>query len=285
MVALDLSPGDAVKIYGLTADGLRQLNGRRGVVTKVLPESSSYEVRVSAARSETIPVSNVTPVASLPSDAALCRGVEGLDPDARAPCGYQELPFREGDAVEVFGLTSEAGRELNGKNGTVLEFDEESGRFKVRFSMGMVGNRYEYTCKLLRPGQLRQVCKNPCSKNRIGQGPRAAAAAGPASPFSRDASGGGGSGQEQGGGGTGGGTCRFAPGERVEVYGLQSESGRALNGSSGVVLRYVEATDRYEVACPDENAPKSLKGDNLRLPVLSAADLLRPGSAAPGSYL
>ncbi|CAK0864469.1 unnamed protein product [Prorocentrum cordatum] len=52
--------------------------------------------------------------------------------EARAKA--QEL--RVGDAIEVFGLTSETGRPLNGRSGSVTRPIPEKGRFEVRLSLG-----------------------------------------------------------------------------------------------------------------------------------------------------
>merc|ERR1712012_1322064 len=37
------------------------------------------------------------------------------------------------------------------------------------------------------------------------------------------------------------------PGDRVEVYGLQSEAGRALNGKTGLITKYVEGRFQVEL--------------------------------------
>ncbi|CAK0906519.1 unnamed protein product [Prorocentrum cordatum] len=53
------------------------------------------------------------------------------------------------------------------------------------------------------------------------------------------------------------------PGERVEVFGLQSEAGRGLNGKSGVITKWDEAKGRFQVELGQANL-QSLKPDNLR---------------------
>merc|ERR1711959_443125 len=57
--------------------------------------------------------------------------------------------------------------------------------------------------------------------------------------------------------------AEFKPGHCVEVFGLESESGKRLNGQSGIVVKYLKDTKRYEVRfIPDYIV--SLKSDNLR---------------------
>jgi len=45
--------------------------------------------------------------------------------------------LKPGDAVVVYGLTSEAGQKLNGKSGVITKYVEESGRFVVELTKGM----------------------------------------------------------------------------------------------------------------------------------------------------
>lgn len=53
------------------------------------------------------------------------------------------------DLVEVHGLESETGRQLNGRIGTVLQYIEATGRFEVKFGPEQVA--------LLRPDKLRRA--------------------------------------------------------------------------------------------------------------------------------
>lgn len=51
-------------------------------------------------------------------------------------------------------------------------------------------------------------------------------------------------------------------GDRVRVHGLQSESGKLLNGLEGEVIRYVHESSRYEVSIGSD--VKALRSDNLK---------------------
>merc|ERR1712039_1011096 len=131
----------------------------------------------------TVKPANLSQVPNIPSDYILLEGVEGIDPDAKAACVWQERPFEVGDAVETFGLHSEVGQELNGKNGIITKFIEETGRYEVRFALGMIKNKYEYKVVRLQPSQLVRVNKNPFAKKKLQPQPSPAAASGPV--FSR----------------------------------------------------------------------------------------------------
>lgn len=136
------------------------------------------------------------------------------------------LPFRPGDAVEVFGLTSESGQQLNGENGVVVRYVEESQRFEIRFSPDKYVN--------LKPNNLMKLHGTPTS---VGAEEWAA------------------------------GVLR--PGDNVECYDLASDTGQELNGRSGVVVKHIEGTDRFEVRFvlgDPSSAPKlvRLKTCNLK---------------------
>lgn len=271
-------------VSGLSSESGKQLNGRRGVITKMPGDTERYEVRFSKNRSAMLKPANLEQVPSQPSDSTLLEGVEGIDPDAQSPCVFQELEFKRGDAVEVSGLHSDSGRELNGKNGTILEYFEETGRYKVKFALGMVGNKYEYREVSLKPNQLVRINKNPFSKTKI-KPPKAPSgpvfnrtnfgldgAAGAQAPFQNED-------PPQPQPPTYAG--EFAPGELVEVHGLQSEGGRVLNGRTGSVETYVEDKDRYEVRFRPEDELKLLKAANLRRPPPGQ----RHGGAAGAGYV
>lgn len=86
------------------------------------------------------------------------------------------------------------------------------------------------------------------------------------------------------------GASSLGPGACVEVYGLESESGRVLNGQRGIIQQSIEATGRLQVRLgPDKIVslkPASLKKVELtvaeRLQVLGLAPA-QPASDAPSS--
>jgi len=59
------------------------------------------------------------------------------------------------------------------------------------------------------------------------------------------------------------GELLLQPGDAVRIYGLKSDTGQALNGLEGKVLRYLHDVSRYEVLVGG-NA-KGLKAVNLQL--------------------
>merc|ERR1719510_1199080 len=116
--------------------------------------------------------------------------------------------FRIGDVVEISGLTSEAGKQLNGDRGVVLSCPSPSEeRAEVRLAAGN---------KKLKPDNLK--------------------------PLS------------------------FAMGDRfmVEVCGLQSESGKQLNGQRGIAVARNSENGRFEIRFSKEKTV-SLKAENLKL--------------------
>lgn len=54
-------------------------------------------------------------------------------------------------------------------------------------------------------------------------------------------------------------------GDRVRIGNLKSESGQALNGKEGEIVRYMHEVSRYEVMLDETNLTKALKAENLQL--------------------
>jgi len=54
----------------------------------------------------------------------------------------------------------------------------------------------------------------------------------------------------------------LAPGDTCRIHGLKSESGQALNGQEGEVLRYLHDVSRYEICIGGET--KAFKAENLQ---------------------
>lgn len=233
-------------------------------------ETDRYEVRVSRNRFASIRSEHLTRVPSLPSDSVLFEGVEGIDPDARSACVFKSLDFKVGDAVEAVGLHSESGQELNGRNGTVTEYDESKDMFKVKFALGMVKNRYEYKVVFMKASNLVKIEKNPYARKKLQQ---PAASSGPA--FSRtsfDFANSDTTGYDEGHAQQPSYASVLAIGDAVEVFGLQSEKGQALNGLLGSVCAYDGEKDRYEVRLGSESDIRSLKASNLRRPLARQAE-------------
>mmetsp|Transcript_8427 Transcript_8427/g.10981 ORF Transcript_8427/g.10981 Transcript_8427/m.10981 type:complete len:351 (+) Transcript_8427:44-1096(+) len=136
----------------------------------------------------------------------------GVDPFSRVdlsvePGGASAGGFSPGNLVEVSGLTSAAGQQLNGERGVVLTCFEADGRAEVRLPEGV---------KKLKLGNLKKL--------DLGAGDRFMA----------------------------------------EVFGLQSEAGRAMNGQRGIATSRNLESGRFEVKFSKDKV-MSLKPDNLRL--------------------
>merc|ERR1711920_556981 len=86
------------------------------------------------------------------ADAARAMGAAAAAAAAAAVSKSQE-PLKPGDRVEVFGLQSEAGRQLNGKSGLITKFVEEKGRFQVELGMANLQS--------LKPENLRHAAAAP----------------------------------------------------------------------------------------------------------------------------
>jgi len=102
---LPFRAGDLVEISGLSSEAGKSMNGQRGVVVRCDDERGRVEVRFDAlgGKVQSLKAKNVAVVGFVP-----------------------------GDLVEVSGLESEAGRDLNGQKGTITQYVEEKGRYEVR---------------------------------------------------------------------------------------------------------------------------------------------------------
>lgn len=166
--------------------------------------------------------------------------------------------LRPGDSVEVFGLESESGRQLNGQVGVVSHYVEEKGRFEVQLQAN--GSLVR-----VRPANLRCLSTpQPDTTGSVGQQPNTGeveqAHASEELPQA---------------------------GDHIEVHGLESESGKKLNGRTGVVRELVASTGRFKVELsPDEVL--SIKPENLRRrpdpePARNGAQSSRSGSSSSSS--
>eukprot|EP00747_Dinoflagellata_sp_TGD_P207311 gnl/TRDRNA2_/TRDRNA2_80889_c0_seq1.p1 gnl/TRDRNA2_/TRDRNA2_80889_c0~~gnl/TRDRNA2_/TRDRNA2_80889_c0_seq1.p1 ORF type:complete len:585 (+),score=72.72 gnl/TRDRNA2_/TRDRNA2_80889_c0_seq1:117-1871(+) len=99
-----LCEGDVVDVLGLATEANKSFNGNRGVVVKSSGDDGRTEVRLSSDRVLSVKAGNLKRLAVAP-----------------------------GDIVEVSGLWTPNGQEMNGKKGTVERYVLETGRFKVMF--------------------------------------------------------------------------------------------------------------------------------------------------------
>lgn len=146
-----------------------------------------------------------------------------------------------GDRVEISGLTSESGKQLNGQQGTVKCYLEDKDRFQIELGPENIVS--------IRPANLRRIGAQQGSDEAGEEAKGGEATAGA---------------QE----GASGEKAEEAPrplaiGDWVEVHGLESESGSKLNGRSGVIREHLEDKDRFKVELAPEEVI-SVKPVNLR---------------------
>lgn len=249
--------GDEVQICGLASEQGRPLNGKAGVIKAYSDEKGRFEVELTDGKVVFAKAANLQP-----------------------PAVAEEAPLQAGDRVEIFGLASESGSKLNGREGVISEFVADKERFKVELSPGEVVS--------LKPANLRAMAPPPSPGKRsasrssssssssrrkrkkakkgqdltpdemmekllTGKAPKRP----PKQPKSRPDF------EDVADAAARAAVAPLKPGERVEVFGLQSEAGRALNGKSGVITKWDEAKGRFQVELGQANL-QSLKRDNLR---------------------
>eukprot|EP00931_Biecheleriopsis_adriatica_P040918 TRINITY_DN23433_c0_g1_i1.p1 TRINITY_DN23433_c0_g1~~TRINITY_DN23433_c0_g1_i1.p1 ORF type:complete len:200 (+),score=33.40 TRINITY_DN23433_c0_g1_i1:112-711(+) len=132
-----------------------------------------------------------------------------------------DLPFKPGQKVEVFGLTSDNGKLMNGKTGIVTKYLKDTGRFQLELGLANVMS--------LRPENLR------C--------PGASTDWPESLPFKK--------------------------GHTVEIFGLQSDEGKKMNGEIGIVVSYSSTKERFQVRVGDE--VRNIKAPNLKRVDFSSA--------------
>jgi len=232
LMRLDLKAGDKVEISGLESEGGRPLNGQRGRITKYLPDSGRFEVSMDSEKLVTVKPDNLVRTSMEP-----------------------------GDTVQAYGLESESGVFLNGQNGSIVEASEE-GRFDVRFAT------LHLPSGLLTKLELPFAPDDCVEVHGLGEdrgGKQLNGQKGVVAQYVKK---------------TGEFQVRFGltkamnlppeylrkfsfnRGDSIEVRGLSSESGRPLNGQTGVIIKYILETGRFEVRLGQDKVV-NLKSENL----------------------
>lgn len=182
--ATTFKSGDAVEIFGLESAEHHQLNGLTGLIHRFIPDKSRYEVRISNSKTVTVRSQNLMKVYDDPTAFSFSSGdvvtisaltsatgsamngqqavvVKSTDEGRLEvrfasgkllhvkPCNLTKVGLMQGDLVEICGLQSKQGEELNGWKGTIVQYIEESGRFEVRLPPR------RHVC--LKPENLRKV--------------------------------------------------------------------------------------------------------------------------------
>lgn len=240
-----LKPGCLVEIFGLESETGKTMNGKRGIIAAHLEEKGRFEVELGPGKKTSLKPCNLrrVEVKSRWKDA-------GAVDENTGATQSENLAFKLGQRVEVFGLESDGGRALNGKKGLVTKYLAERDRFQVELGLP--------TLQSIRPQNLRAVDAAPASATG-----EPAARAPPAK-------------------------LPFRPGHVVEIYGLDdAEDGARLNGEKGFVTGYDTGADRFCVSVGAES--KSLRACNLKKvefrldPVAEPAGVPGEGLAAKDS--
>jgi len=192
---------------------------------------------------------------------------------------HEDQSLKIGDCVFVYGLESEKGKLLNDERGIVTGMLEATGRLQVRLSPEKVVSFKAQNLKkteltvaerlkvvgLAKAGDADETNDRPTSEQEQGQEQEVPQSESQSKEF-------------QGGDPAPGAAAKFGPGNCVEVFGLESESGRLLNGQVGIIGQYIVATGRFEVRFGDDKTV-SLRPENLRKKEFTV-DGLAPQSAS-----
>jgi len=236
LVRGELTSGDRVQAFGLESESGKALNGQKGILESFVPSASRWQVNF------------------FELDRVVNLKTENLE----------RLPLGVSDAVAVVGLESETGRLLNGQKGIITQHNEETGRFEVRFKVVNLD-----VANLTKVALAFQVgdCVEVFGLDAENGGKALNGQKGAISTYVKETSMFG---------------VRFgpnkvmnlkadhlrkfgpSPGDRVEVWGLDSDAGRQMNGQQGTVKRYLEEKGRFEVKLGPEEKLVSLKAPNLR---------------------
>lgn len=279
----ELKNGSRVEIHGLESDAGKQLNGQVGTIIGFLEEKGRYQIALKPDKVVSIRPENLQ-----------------LQPPNEANQTGAETTFQVGNRVEVHGLESEAGRKLNERVGVTKGFLADKGRWTIEMedTKEVVSVRpcnLTFVEKASDPGsssssssekekerepkekkKRKRSSANPedaleamlkGEKVRTDRKKKSARDAGAQAAWAAQA-------HETD-------SAPLKPGDVVEVHGLQSASGQALNGKSGLITKWDETKGRFQVELGMANL-QSLKPDNLKRTVASQSQ--RPQTDGCGEF-
>ena len=260
----ELKNGSRVEIHGLESETGKQLNGQVGTIIGFLEEKGRYQIALKPDKVVSIRPENLQ-----------------LQQNETNQTGA-ETTFQVGNRVEVHGLESEAGRKLNERVGVTKGFLADKGRWTIEMedTKEVVSVRpcnLTFVEKASDPGsssssssekekerepkekkKRKRSSANPedaleamlkGEKVRTDRKKKSARDAGAQAAWAAQA-------HETD-------SAPLKPGDVVEVHGLQSASGQALNGKSGLITKWDETKGRFQVELGMANL-QSLKPDNLK---------------------
>lgn len=273
--SLPFKQGDYVEVHGLESESGRPLNGQRGVVESYVEEKARFEVRLGPEKTMNLKPENLRePELNPGTQVEIC----GLDPEAgklwngQRGCiikylaeddklqvhidtekvvnlksgNLQRPPLQPGNQAEVYGLESESGQLMNGRQGIIMKYVVESDRFQVQLledGQDTPDRRWE----LMSMKELRAECghlnidltdcfdKAGIAKRlRTYQEDKAARSSAMGSKMVNLK-------------GENLRRLEMGPGDTVQVFGLESESGKLVNGQEGMITTLRNETGRFEV--------------------------------------
>jgi len=204
------------------------------------------------------------------------------------PVAGATSPVVQGSCVEVFGLESESGKALNGQRGIISAAITVTKRWQVRLGPDKVVSVKSDNLKVveltvserlkvlgLGPAQPSTETES-CAEATAAPSPvNLATAAAPAAPCTAEvpaapnpspdaptsaatsavsATPAAAAAEEE--------DLPFKQGNCVEVFGLESESGKLMNGQKGIITHYIKDKQRFQVSL---DKPVALRAANLRL--------------------
>jgi len=276
--ALPFKQGDYVEVHGLESESGRPLNGQRGVVESYVDDKGRFEVRLGSDKLVNLKPENLmepelnpgTQVEIHGTDAEggnkLWDGQKGciikyleeedklqvhIDPEKMVNLKAENLkrpplgPGSLGQQVEVCGLESESGRLMNGRLAIIMTYVAESSRFQVQLledaEERLEENRRRWDLTSVK--ELRAECgrlhvdladcfdKDSVVKQLLARQEASSAIGSKVVNLKIE------------------NLCRpeIGPGDAVQVVGLESESGKLLNGQEGMITTLKNENDRFEV--------------------------------------
>lgn len=283
----ELKNGSRVEIFGLESESGKALNGQVGHIAGFLEEKGRYQVTLAPDKVVSLKPDNLK---QLPAES-------GPKPESAGGADASGHVFQAGERVEVSGLESEAGRKLNERVGITKEFLVDKGRWTIEMEdtkevVSVRPANLSFVDKVADEGSGSSSSSSSRSKKKkkrkrsSGANPEEALEAMLKGERVRDDR------RKKSARDAGAAAARFAneaeagtlqPGDRVEVVGLQSASGKALNGKQGLITKWDEMKGRFQVDLFMANL-QSLKPENLKQVIGGAQRTHSPETGGCGEF-
>lgn len=235
---LPLSVGVRIEVTGLQARP--ELNGHRGELVAWVESEGRWQVCMDDGSGKLLKQSSMRVV--VPEAGSGVLPTCAVSSSIAAP-----VSLAPASRVQIIGLRAQP--YLNGQLGTVVEWDDAEGRWRLLMDDGCG--------KMLRPANLELVTELPTTSLQCGSDSSTCSAVGSSSrPLS------------------------LSVGMRIEVTGLQALP--ELNGQQGELVEWVESEERWRVRM-DDGCGKLLKPSSMQAVLREAGPSIDPVSEAPES--